>query len=543
MPKPRLNVESVKQRVFEKFNGKYEFVNFKEYSHAKQKEEIKCNECGEIFVTSISALIFENHTCYCPKCKKENRKKEFVQKVLLETNNEYIPISEYDTCKDKVLFRHNKSDCMNEFWMTPDTFFNGGSRCPICMHRQGADKLFISQEEFENKVKDIHKDNIKIIGKYRGYKEKVKIQHTPCGRIFDTYAGDLLQGKSCRYCAGKMLKNTEEFKQDLFNLYGDEYTLIGEYKNAKTKVHIKHNLCGYEWDIIPRSIMVKRTCPHCNKSFGEKELENFAIHNNLNYKTQETFKGCYRNDYLKFDMSIYDKKDKLLCLVEFDGSSHFQPTYFGNVTEEQAIKALEDQQERDRIKNDYCMKNNISLLRLSDKTSICSELKEYLYKNFDMVTEIPNVYHYDKMKTPAIKFLDMLKELPNGIYPKTFFSDKLLSESQKLSVFCLNQEVVKEYMEQNNILNHSLYIEINCNEDDYSQYIKIGLENNFDFEVFRNVKNLYHLPNGKYTKVNAGYKNRATTKCDGYEFFNRFIESQNITFTTLNLYKNKREVA
>ena len=189
------------------------------------------------------------------------------------------------------------------------------------------------------------------------------------------------------------------------------------------------------------------------------------------------------------------------------------------------------------------MKNNISLLRLSDKTSICSELKEYLYKNFDMVTEIPNVYHYDKMKTHAIKFLDMLKELPNGVYPKTFFSDKLLSESQKLSVFCLNQEVVKEYMEQNNILNHSLYIEINCNEDDYSQYIKIGLENNFDFEVFRNVKNLYPLPNGKYTKVNAGYKNRATTKCDSYEFFNRFIESQNITFTTLNLYKNKREVA
>ena len=147
------------------------------------------------------------------------------------------------------------------------------------------------------------------------------------------------------------------------------------------------------------------------------------------------------------------------------------------------------------------------------------------------------------MKTPAIEFLDMLKELPNGVYPKNFFSNKLLSENQKFSTFCLNQEVVKQYMEQNNIINHSLYIEINSSDDDYEKYIKIGTENNFDFEVFRNIKNLLNLPDGKYTKVQAGYKNRATTKCDTYEFFNRFISNQNITFTKLNLYKNKQEAA
>ena len=93
------------------------------------------------------------------------------------------------------------------------------------------------------------------------------------------------------------------------------------------------------------------------------------------------------------------------------------------------------------------------------------------------------------------------------------------------------------------IINHSLYIEINSNEDDYSKYIKIGIDNNFDFEVFRNIKNLYNLPDGKYTKVQVGYKNRATIKCNTYEFYNRFISSQNITFTKQNLYKNKQEAA
>ena len=84
MPKPRLNVNSVKQRLFEKFNGKYEFVDFIEYHDAKQKEKIKCNECGNNFTTSISALLFENHVCYCPTCKKKKRKRDFVEKVLSE---------------------------------------------------------------------------------------------------------------------------------------------------------------------------------------------------------------------------------------------------------------------------------------------------------------------------------------------------------------------------------------------------------------------------------------------------------------------------
>ena len=74
MPKERLNVEKIKQRIFEKFNGKYEFVDFVEYHDAKQKEKIRCNECGDAFTTSISALLFENHACYCPNCKKEKRK-------------------------------------------------------------------------------------------------------------------------------------------------------------------------------------------------------------------------------------------------------------------------------------------------------------------------------------------------------------------------------------------------------------------------------------------------------------------------------------
>lgn len=238
------------------------------------------------------------------------------------------------------------------------------------MHRQGANKLFISHEKISDRIKSIHGNNFTLLSKYSGYNGKIEVRHEVCGREFEVLCGDLLQGKGCRYCAEKMLITTDEFKQKLYELYDNEYSLIRDYTNAKTRIHIRHNLCGYEWDVLPRTILEKRTCPHCNKSSGEKILENFAIHNKLNFKTQETFEGCYKNDYLKFDMSIYDNLNNLLFLIEFDGSAHFVPTYFGNQTEEQAIKSLKDQQERDMIKNDFCKSHNIPLLSRFEKLSL-----------------------------------------------------------------------------------------------------------------------------------------------------------------------------
>lgn len=543
MSKKPLDVKTIKERISDKFNGKYEFVNFTTYNNSKQKEKIKCNLCGEIFTTSITALLFENHEEYCPKCKKNKKKVEFIKKVKQQTKNEYVVLSEYNTCKEKVLFRHNKNSCMNEFWMTPDGFFNGGHRCPKCMNKKRISEQFLSHDEFSKRINKIHGKHVTLLGKYSGYDGKIKIRHEDCGREFDMLCGDLLQGKCCRYCSGKILKTTEQFKNELYDLYGNEYSLIGEYKNAKTKVHIRHNICGYEWDVIPGSIIKRRTCPCCNKSYGEKELENFAIHNHLNYRTQETFDGCFRNDFLKFDMSIYDDNNELLCLIEFDGSTHYEISRFGNISEEQAVLNLQDQKERDKIKDDFCKENNIMLLRLNNIDTLCDELKNYLYYNFNIVTEIPNEYHYNKMETPAIKFLEMIETLPNGLYPKTYFYNKLLTNGQKLSSACLNKEVIKKYMKDNSVINHSLYIEINNNIDDYDKYIEIGNEYNFDFEVFRNIRNLYYLPNGKYTKVEVGYKNKSTAKCDTYVFFNRFIEKQCITFTRQNLYKNMMEAA
>lgn len=528
----KLTVDMVHQKIKNKFNDKYKVLNLDSYDGNPQiYVDVLCTDCNTVFNMKLYGLLFEKHKCDCPTCRQNKRHEDFINRVKQECGDEYIPLTKYNTCKDKILFKHNKKDCMNEFWMTPDTFFNGGSRCPICRHREGADKLFIPHEEFEKRIKLIHGDHITLLGKYSGYAGKVKIRHEDCGREFDVLCGDLLQGKGCRYCAGKMLKTHEKFKEEMYELYEDEYTVVGKYKNSKTKIKIRHNLCGHEWEILPNSILKQRLCPNCCKSYGEMQVENFLVYNNINYKTQTTFDDCIDKDYLKFDFSIYDEKWNLICLIEYDGVGHYKPVCFGGISKKEAEENFESQTRKDIIKNEFCKNNNINLLRISYKQQkqLHVILNDYLSKLFKFNMKNPTKMHLNIFKTPYMKFIEMVDVLPNGVYPKSFFKDKLLKNNQNFSHNITQNPIVQSYIEENNIEIGRAYVLINKNkEDDYEQYLKLGKENKFAFDLFQNMSELNKLDDGVYAKYNLNLQNKATVKPIQYEYYRRYLESRNI---------------
>jgi hypothetical protein len=64
---------------------------------------------------------------------------------------------------------------------------------------------------------------------------------------------------------------------------------------------------------------------------------------------------------LRFDFKL----DLLeVMYVEFDGIQHFKPQRFGGMSKEAAQVAFEKLKKHDKIKNEYCEKNNIPLLRI-----------------------------------------------------------------------------------------------------------------------------------------------------------------------------------
>lgn len=94
-------------------------------------------------------------------------------------------------------------------------------------------------------------------------------------------------------------------------------------------------------------------------SMGEKRILEHLKNRNIRYETQKTFPGCKYRSYLKFDFYLPDYN----LIIEFDGTQHEEdgdyPEKWGGI--EGHLKL----QKSDKIKNEYCKKNNIHLSRIN----------------------------------------------------------------------------------------------------------------------------------------------------------------------------------
>ena len=101
-----------------------------------------------------------------------------------------------------------------------------------------------------------------------------------------------------------MKKTTEQFTAEVKNLTGDEYTVLGEYFSSRTKIQIKHNICGNIYEIFPYSFLQGKRCPAC---FGTKKrtVEQFI----------EEAKKIHGNkyDYSKVNYINTNTKVEIIC--------------------------------------------------------------------------------------------------------------------------------------------------------------------------------------------------------------------------------------
>lgn len=91
------------------------------------------------------------------------------------------------------------------------------------------------------------------------------------------------------------------------------------------------------------------------KSKGERLIEAILTELEIDYDAQHIFCDCRskNNRVLYFDFYLPDYN----CCIEYDGEQHYKG-WRGN------IKTLPNIQDRDKIKDEYCIKNNIKLIRI-----------------------------------------------------------------------------------------------------------------------------------------------------------------------------------
>lgn len=168
--------------------------------------------------------------------------------------------------------------------------------------------------------------------------------------------------KSCG-CLQKEKASTAR-KRDWHGVISDYgIKFVNEYSvnnNGQSIWECTCGLCGNTFYDIPTRIMNGHvtSCGCRKRSSKEQFIEKILIYNNIPYKRQYSFDNCIYKYKLKFDFVIF-KNDEVFYLIEYDGMQHFIPIdYYGGTAQYDIRK------KRDDIKNEYCKRNNINLLRL-----------------------------------------------------------------------------------------------------------------------------------------------------------------------------------
>ena len=139
--------------------------------------------------------------------------------------------------------------------------------------------------------------------------------------------------------------------------------MIDEYVNCREKIKLRHNKCGTEFFIKSNEfIILGNRCPYCKSSKGEKIIEKYLKENNIEFDFQKRFSDCIDKLPLPFDFYLEDYN---LC-IEYDGEFHYEVKKFVE-GDEYNKQQFELTQKHDKMKDDYCKKNGIKLLRISYK--------------------------------------------------------------------------------------------------------------------------------------------------------------------------------
>jgi uncharacterized Fe-S cluster protein YjdI len=176
---------------------------------------------------------------------KKKTNEEFLKEIFNLVKNEYSFLEPYKGSQIKIKVKHNI--CNHEYSVTPDRFINGGTRCPSCFLKKNTERQTKTHEKFVEEVYELVEENYTVLTQYTHNKTKIKMLHNSCNTSFEVRPYAFLHGNSrCPFCFGTPKKTTKQFKDEVYQLVGNEYSVLGRYLGNKKKIKMKHNICNHE---------------------------------------------------------------------------------------------------------------------------------------------------------------------------------------------------------------------------------------------------------------------------------------------------------
>jgi hypothetical protein len=230
----------------------------------------------------------------------------------------------------------------------------------------------MSLQEFIEKANKTHG-----LGRYdyskttilKNNREKVCVICPKHGEFWQISGAHVIGG-GCRKCASEKLSKNRSMSQEEFINRANkihngkfDYSKV-VYVNSIKKVCI---ICPSHGEFYqkPAVHLQTRGCPQCKYSLGERAIISWLTKQGVDFDHFYSFPDLMSPNRipLEFDFCIKNP----IFLIEFDGEQHFRPVRFNSISEEQAIQKFKKVQYYDSLKDQYCIKNDIPLLRINHR--------------------------------------------------------------------------------------------------------------------------------------------------------------------------------
>ena len=280
---------------------------------------------------------------------------EFIEKGISIHKNKYnYSKSVYFNRDTGLIIICNKH---GEFIQKPRVHIQDRCGCPKCDPTS-----ILGNEKFIEKSIVKHGDKYDYSKvEYTKNNEKVKIICKEHGE-FEQQAAAHLKGQGCPSCyTGNKKSNTKEFIEKSTLLHNGlyDYSLV-EYKTKREKVKI---IC-LDHGVFQQKASVHLSghgCPICRNSKLEKYLRSKLVELNITFEQNKRYDDCRNYLPLPFDFYLTDMN----ILIECDGIQHREAIeHFGGE------ERLKYQKLNDSIKDEYCIKNSIKLIRVTNFSEI-----------------------------------------------------------------------------------------------------------------------------------------------------------------------------
>ncbi|UXE02631.1 HNH endonuclease [Staphylococcus phage Biyabeda-mokiny_2] len=234
-----------------------------------------------------------------------------------------------------------------------------------------------THEEFVEQVKDIAGNEYTVIGNYEYANQKIKMFHNECKEEFEIRPNNFLQGKRCSACRGKRMSKAQ----------------AKPLNKVKRQLKEKHNgtieIIGEYTNTHTKTDFKCLTCNHTFSSEPNSVLRLSGCPKCKVSKGEKLIAEFLKENNIRFKEQKRFKdcvhKRPLIfdfylldlnTLIEYDGLQHSKPIEYFG-----GVKSFEELKYRDSLKDDYAKRNNIRMVRVSYKQKekeIIEELESVL---------------------------------------------------------------------------------------------------------------------------------------------------------------------